>query len=246
MSAFAARTGTSSSVGSSSIVRFLPAVLMALLATAAHAEDAPFSESVPAALSGTAGNTPLLQIRTLTWRGLSDAEGRRLMDLLGVRVAKRVTVQELSLLPSQLQTLASGLIVEIEAALYTHRVELFFRPQRPGEVQPAWHASPLAPKTFEAGDAVVTEWDRLRTSVVKWIAPAYPAVARVARQQGRITVEMLIAPEGAVEDVRVISGPPLLRQATRDALRRWTFKPMLVDGQPVRVVTETSVTFALE
>jgi TonB family protein len=56
-------------------------------------------------------------------------------------------------------------------------------------------------------------------------APTYPEVARHARLSGTVKVEVLIAPDGTVKNVRVIGGHPLFVDATIEALKKWHYTP---------------------
>jgi len=56
-------------------------------------------------------------------------------------------------------------------------------------------------------------------------APAYPEVAKRARLSGTVKVEVLIAADGKVKDVKVIGGHPLFVDATIEALKKWKYVP---------------------
>jgi protein TonB len=75
--------------------------------------------------------------------------------------------------------------------------------------------------------------------------PQYPAVARVAGIQGVVVLQATISQNGLIQNLRVISGPPLLQRAAMDAVRSWRYKPYLLNGQPVEVETTISVVFKL-
>lgn len=75
--------------------------------------------------------------------------------------------------------------------------------------------------------------------------PVYPPLARQARLQGVVRLEAVIGPDGRVEKVEAISGPPLLRQAAIDAVKQWVYQPSTLNGQPVRVTTQIEVNFTL-
>jgi TonB family protein len=64
-------------------------------------------------------------------------------------------------------------------------------------------------------------------------APAYPAAASAAHVQGEVRLEAEVDPDGNVASTRVISGPPLLRDAAADAVQHWRYRPYLYDGKPV-------------
>jgi protein TonB len=75
--------------------------------------------------------------------------------------------------------------------------------------------------------------------------PAYPPLARTARVQGTVKLQAIIARDGAIRDLQLISGPPLLVQVAIEAVRQWRYKPTLLNGEPVEVATEIDVTFTL-
>jgi len=72
------------------------------------------------------------------------------------------------------------------------------------------------------------------------VHPAYPEIARRARIEGRVRLQVLVSREGEVEDVKVISGHPLLAQAAADAVREWRYEPARVNDKVVPVVTTVS------
>jgi periplasmic protein TonB len=75
--------------------------------------------------------------------------------------------------------------------------------------------------------------------------PQYPAIARAARIQGIVVLQATISKGGLIENIRVISGPPMLQQAALDAVRSWRYKPYLLNGEPVDVETTINVIFNL-
>jgi protein TonB len=60
-----------------------------------------------------------------------------------------------------------------------------------------------------------------------------------------VKLEAVIGPDGRVEKVQAISGPPLLRQAAIDAVRQWVYEPSRLNGQPVRTTTQIEINFTL-
>jgi periplasmic protein TonB len=75
--------------------------------------------------------------------------------------------------------------------------------------------------------------------------PEYPPVAKMARIQGTVRLEAVIGTDGRVENLKVISGHPLLLKAAADAVSRWRYQPTLLNGEPVEVLTEIDVIFQL-
>ncbi len=56
--------------------------------------------------------------------------------------------------------------------------------------------------------------------------PTMPELARQARLEGTVTVQIAVTPDGKVKCVRVLHAHPLLKQSAVDAARQWTFRPL--------------------
>jgi TonB family protein len=80
---------------------------------------------------------------------------------------------------------------------------------------------------------------------VKEVKPVYPDLARQAGIEGMVSLKIVINEEGAVEKVDVLSGELALRQAAIAAVSQWRYKPLLLQGDPVRVVTTVNVDFKI-
>jgi protein TonB len=76
-------------------------------------------------------------------------------------------------------------------------------------------------------------------------APEYPAHARSAHIEGTVILRVIVAKDGNVKDVQVISGDPELRAAAVDAVRKWRFKPQTADGEPIEASTFVGVNFKI-
>lgn len=92
------------------------------------------------------------------------------------------------------------------------------------------------------------EWPR-RISVlseaqlVRKVEPVYPHIAVAAGISGTVKLHALIGTDGAVEDLNVVSGHPLLAQAALDAVRQWRYRPYVLNGHPIEVETFITVVF---
>jgi periplasmic protein TonB len=75
--------------------------------------------------------------------------------------------------------------------------------------------------------------------------PQYPATVRAMRIQGVVVLQATISKTGSIENLRVVSGPPMLRQAAIDAVQTWRYKPYLLNGDPVEVETTINIVFNL-
>jgi protein TonB len=77
------------------------------------------------------------------------------------------------------------------------------------------------------------------------VQPQYPPLARQARVSGTVKLHAIIAKDGTVQELQVISGHPLLIQAALDAVRQWRYRPTLLNSEPVEVDTTIDVIFTL-
>lgn len=75
--------------------------------------------------------------------------------------------------------------------------------------------------------------------------PAYPPVARAARQTGTVTVQVTIDENGSVISARAVGGPPLLQAAAVQAAYGARFSPTKLSGQPVKVTGVITYNFQL-
>ena len=84
-----------------------------------------------------------------------------------------------------------------------------------------------------------------RSKLISGPRPVYPPLARQARISGTVLLDAVISREGAILNLRAVSGHPLLIPAAVAAVRQWVFRPTLLNGDPVEVATEIEVNFTL-
>jgi protein TonB len=82
-------------------------------------------------------------------------------------------------------------------------------------------------------------------NIIKQTKPLYPPLAKAARVQGVVKFEAKIAKDGTIQDLKLVSGPPLLVQAALQAVQQWVYKPTLLNGEAVEVLTTIDVNFTL-
>ncbi len=81
--------------------------------------------------------------------------------------------------------------------------------------------------------------------ILQRINPAYPPLAKQARISGLVKLEGIIAKDGTVQQLKVVSGHPLLAPAALEAVRQWRYNPTLLNGEPVEVISPIDVNFIL-
>jgi periplasmic protein TonB len=81
--------------------------------------------------------------------------------------------------------------------------------------------------------------------LVRKVNPTYPPLARQARIQGTVVLQAEISKTGDIQNLRLISGHPMLAPAAIEAVKQWKYKPYLLNGEPVEVETTVQVNFTL-
>lgn len=78
------------------------------------------------------------------------------------------------------------------------------------------------------------------------VKPVYPPLARAARVQGPVRIEAMIAKDGTVQNLKLLSGPALLVQAAFQAVQQWRYVPALLNGEPAEALVVISLDFLVE
>ena len=77
------------------------------------------------------------------------------------------------------------------------------------------------------------------------VEPQYPEQALVQHVQGTVLLDVLMNRQGAVQNILLVSGDPLLADAAIAAVRQWRFKPQIVNGRAVESETRVTLRFVL-
>ena len=81
--------------------------------------------------------------------------------------------------------------------------------------------------------------------LIRKVQPVYPPLAKQARISGTVVLQAVIGKDGTIQNLRAVSGPPMLIQSAIDAVRQWKYKPYFLNGEPVEVDTQVTVNFTL-
>jgi len=82
-------------------------------------------------------------------------------------------------------------------------------------------------------------------NLIHRVQPDYPSLARQAAIQGSVVLQAVISRDGTIENLRAVSGHPLLIPAAIDAVRQWRYRPYYLNDQAVEVETQITVNFVL-
>ncbi|HKV26124.1 MAG TPA: TonB family protein [Candidatus Acidoferrum sp.] len=78
------------------------------------------------------------------------------------------------------------------------------------------------------------------------VEPVYPALAVQIHREGRVELHAIIATDGTIQSLQVISGDPLFEQSALNAVRQWRYRPTILNGQPVEIDTRITVIYSLQ
>ena len=95
-----------------------------------------------------------------------------------------------------------------------------------------------------AGRYVVADGDTL-ASIARQHGMNYPELAIETGIQGKVTVKVLVGPDGNVIKVGSLSGPEVFHSEVKDKARQLQFTPGLQSNKPVKVWVNVPFSFKL-
>ena len=101
-------------------------------------------------------------------------------------------------------------------------------------------AKPVVPQRIRVGGNVQS------AMLIRQPKPVYPPLAKQARVSGVVRFQAIIGKDGTIQNLQLMTGHPLLVQSAKDAVVQWVYKPTLLNGEPVEVVTIIDVNFSLQ
>ncbi len=79
--------------------------------------------------------------------------------------------------------------------------------------------------------------------LVHRVEPVYPTLARQLGRAGRVELRAVIATDGKIQSLQVVSGDPLFYQSALDAVRQWRYRPTVLNGEAVEIDTFITVIY---
>ncbi len=77
------------------------------------------------------------------------------------------------------------------------------------------------------------------------VDPNYPLLAREMKVQGSVVLDAVIGRDGAIQTLKIVSGPTILANAAMEAVRQWRFKPYYQEGEAVETEARITVNFTI-
>jgi TonB family protein len=171
----------------------------------------------------------LQKIGAITVSGLSDQVRSELLASLPIHEGDAPTAENMAKLRDAVKQFDEHLLVSSMRATSTDAVAV--RIVAPG----------AEPEPRIAVGGKVQE-----ANIVKKVDPVYPALAKATRIQGHVVLAIVIGKDGSVQEITLVTGHPLLAPAAIEAVKQWTYKPTLLNGQPVEVNTQVDISFTLQ
>jgi TonB family protein len=204
-------------------------------------------EPEPASIRGVLGLTPSAEDLGTVERVIlrvPEALKQKLEGRLTLRLGDPITPDSISNLTAAVKEIDEHLTVGVQRLSMTDKRTssvIISLPENqalfalPAEGQ----ASATPPGKIRVGGNVQA------ANLIKKETPVYPPLAKQARIQGVVRFTVTIGKDGTVQDVQLVSGHPLLVASAQAAVWQWQYKPVLLNGQPVEVVTTVDVNYTL-
>jgi tetratricopeptide (TPR) repeat protein len=100
-------------------------------------------------------------------------------------------------------------------------------------------AAPATPQRIRVGGLVEEQ------NLITKVDPVYPPLASQARISGFVRFTAIIGKDGHILNLQLVSGHPLLVAAATEAVKQYVYRPTLLNGSPVEVITQVDVNFVL-
>ncbi len=78
------------------------------------------------------------------------------------------------------------------------------------------------------------------------VEPVYPPLPRQIHKEGRVEMRAIIATDGTIQSLEIVSGDPMFYQSAIEAVKQWRYRPTILNGQPVEIDTFITVIYTLQ
>lgn len=149
------------------------------------------------------------------------------------------TTQRTVLPPLEVEVVAGDSHRTVRPGTNSVRVDL-----QPGSPPQAVSTDTAAGVTSNAAERVQMSADTAEI-VSHSVRPGYPLLARQMKVQGSVILQALIGRDGTIQDLHVLSGPPILASAAEEAVKQWRFKPHYLGSEAVETQARITVNFTI-
>jgi TonB family protein len=225
--------------------------LAAQMTTGNYSQDQLAVERLKGQLGDMAARVQSLRkITAFRTFGLSESASQELLNSLPVHVGDAATTENTTKVTAAVKQFDEHLNVVF--AMTSSSAEVEVRISAPGS--DTFPGIAVGGKVQEVSPApgsgtaqrIVVGGQVQEANLVKKVMPVYPPLAREVRLQGAVVLSVIIGQDGSMQEIKVVSGHPMLAPAAMEAVRQWQYKPTLLNGQPVEVSTEVTINFTLQ
>jgi TonB family protein len=156
-----------------------------------------------------------------------------------------------SLIASNDRAVLPPLEVEVVAGNYhrranpsTNSLRVDLQPDTPAQQVPVSTDPSAANMSMNAAENLHISSEAAEV-VSQPVRPGYPVLARQMKVQGSVILQALIGRDGLIQNLHVLTGPPILADAAEEAVRQWRFKPHYLNNQPIETQTSITVNFTI-
>lgn len=218
---------------------------------AREAQDQPLQQTAPApAIQTPAEPSPVIAQQAPAKRGRSHSSGPQPKEPgpTAPSAPAAAAITERTLLPPlEVEVVAGDTRQTVRPGTNSLRVDLQpgSAPQAVPEASAALGAAETTARvTSNAAEHVQMSSDTAQV-VSHSVKPGYPVLARQMKVQGSVILQALISRDGRIQDLRVVSGPPILANAAQEAVKQWHFKPQYQGTETVETQARITVNFTI-
>lgn len=147
--------------------------------------------------------------------------------------------------PLEVEVVAGDTHSTVRPGTNSVRVDL----QRGSSPPPVTSAHAALPETAASVTSNAAERVQMSAGAAEVVGqptkPGYPMLARQMKVQGSVILQALIGRDGSIQDLHVVSGPPILATAAQEAVRQWRFKPHYEGSEAVETQANITVNFTI-
>lgn len=205
--------------------------------------DTPEAEDQPVQ-AAPASNTTTRAVPVGTRRHASKPQPKQSASVAAAPPAT-VTAERTVLPPLEVEVVAGNVHRTLRPGNNSIRVNLqpTSPPQSVADVSTTGGAT-AASVTSDAAERVQMSANAAE-AVTHSVNPGYPILARQMKVQGSVILQALISRDGAIQDLQVVSGPPILASAAEEAVKQWHFKPHYQGAEAVETRARITVNFTI-
>ena len=184
---------------------------------------------------------PTGRIKSIVVTGLSDQATTDMLAALPVHEGDEWNAETIAKANQALKAFDEHLTIQTSgmARNSSGATEVFLR------IAPSAQTGVPAPTTAAVPGRIKVGGNVQSMMIVNKVPPVYPASAKQSGVSGVVHLDAIIAKDGTMQELHVLSGPALLIQASLDAVKQWVYRPTMLNGNPVEVETTIDINFTL-